>query len=146
MQKKQNNSKPKVLFNASVVLAGLYSPTGGSAKVLDYVQKGKVVGLISEIIFDEIIRHSGKVGISKKNLSKECIDIFKKIYDSPNQNCIDIYNNTVTDVGDCHLFASAEELGADYLVSLDKKHVLILKKRFKKLKIVSPAELIALFS
>lgn len=44
--------------------------------------------------------------------------------------------------GDSHVLASALELDVDYLVSLDKKHILALKGKIKKFAIVSPKELI----
>ena len=48
----------------------------------------------------------------------------------------------VKDFGDIHLFESAESLRVDYLVSLDKKHVLSLARKVKSFKIVSPGGLI----
>ena len=44
----------RVLFNASVVLAGLRSKNGASGELLRLVKIGKIDGLISQIIFDEI--------------------------------------------------------------------------------------------
>ena len=146
MKKIQKNLKPKVLFNASVVLSGLNSPKGGSAKVLSYIQAKKIDGVISEIILDEILRHSNKIGYTKERLYRKCISIFKKIEISPKLETVKKYKNIVTDEGDCHVLASAEEVGADYLVSLDKKHILVLQNKLKKLKIVTPAELIASFN
>ena len=52
------------------------------------------------------------------------------------------YKSIVTDFDDAHLIASAQELKVDYLVSLDKKHILALKRKFKVAKIVNPGELI----
>ena len=146
MQKKQKELKLKVLFNASVVLAGLNSPHGGSAKVLGYVERGKIDGYISEIIFDEIIRHSNKIGFKKSEVAKKCTSIFFDILESPGKKTVDKYYKIVIDIGDCHVLASAEEVDADYLVSLDKRHILVLKNRIRKFQIVSPAELIEIFN
>lgn len=146
MLRRQKKLKPKVLFNASVVLSGLNSPKGGSAKVLGYVKADKIHGVISEIILDEILRHSSKIGYTKEGLHEKCVGIFNKIERSPKPETVKKYKNIVIDEGDCHVLASAEEVGADYLVSLDKKHILILQNKFKNLKIVTPAELIASFN
>ena len=54
------------------------------------------------------------------------------------------FKKIVQDVGDIHLFTSAKDLKVDYLVSLDKKHVLSLKNKVKIFKVVSPGELIHL--
>jgi len=45
---------PTVLFNASVVLAGLKSPQGGSGELLLWSKQKKIQGLISEAILDEV--------------------------------------------------------------------------------------------
>src|SRR3989344_373752 len=110
---------PIIFFNASVILAGIYSPKGGSAKILKYAKLGKIKGLISEIVFNEVIRNSSKI---------------RK------------YEEVVTDIGDTHLIASAKSYSADFLVSLDKKHILILKNKIRKPKIVTPGELIEVIS
>ena len=60
--KKVNSLKPKVFFNASVILAGLRSPGGGSGKIIGWVKNGKIDGVISEVIVDEVIRRCSKIG------------------------------------------------------------------------------------
>lgn len=131
MSKKQKSSRKKVLFNASVIIAGHYSPNGGSGKLLGWVKSEKIEGIISETILDEVKRHIEK-----------CPDIFKTVSPAPNLISVKKYQKIVTDPGDAHLFTTAQETKADFLVSLDKKHVLILKDKIKKPKIVSPGELI----
>ena len=131
---------PLVFINASVILAGLKSPSGGSAKVLKWAEKGKIRGVISEVVLDEALKHSNKVNLSPIKIEKE-INKVVKIIPAPEKE-IRRYRNIVKDMGDIHLFTSSENLKTDYLVSLDKKHVLSLSKRIKKYKIISPGELI----
>jgi len=140
MRKKQKSLRSKVFFNASVVLAGLKSPGGGSGKLLYWSKQKKIKGLISEVVFDEVVRHAGKVGVSKGVLERSVQKIVK-IYPAPPKE-LKKYRQIAIDYGDIHLFTSAEQLGADYLVSLDKRHVLVLAEKVKKYKIVSPGELI----
>lgn len=135
MPKKQKNSRKKVLFNASVIIAGHYSPNGGSGKLLGWVKSEKIDGIISETILDEVKRHLEK-----------CPDIFKTVSPAPSLASVKKYQKIVTDPGDAHLFATASEIKADFLVSLDKKHVLILQNKIKNLKIVSPKKLIEALS
>jgi len=146
MKKKQKNLKPRVLFNASVVLAGLRSPNGGSGKLLTFVRKGSIEGKISEIIFDEICQHSDKLGLSTASVARESIKLFGKILSAPNEKVVTKYNKVVADAGDAHVLASCFEAKIKYLVTLDKKHLLILRGKIKGLKIMIPGELIELLS
>ncbi|MBI5465464.1 PIN domain-containing protein, partial [Candidatus Gottesmanbacteria bacterium] len=132
----------RVFFNASVILAGLFSPKGGSAKILSWVKKRRIEGIISEIVFQETIRNAEKIGWKKKDLEKELIMLFPRILAAPAKEKVEIWRKIVVDSGDAHLLASATKDGCLFLVSLDKKHVLNLKGEIKQLKIVSPAELI----
>ncbi len=131
----------KVFFNASVILAGLRSPSGGSAKLLDWVKKGKVEGFISEVVLDEVLKHVVKVGLTEKLVMEKLKVVAMKIAPAP-EKVGNKYFGMVKDLGDIHLFVSAEFLKVDYLVSLDKKHVLSLVGKIKKFGIVSPGELI----
>ena len=135
MPKKLNNSKLKVLFNASVIIAGHFSPDGGSGKLLSWVKSEKITGVIRETILDETKRHLEKYE-----------PIFREIAPAPNKTSVEKYQKIVVDPGDAHLFATAQETGTNYLVSLDKKHVLSLQGKVKKPKLVSPKELIELLS
>lgn len=131
---------PRILFNASVVLAGLKSPKGGSGKLLSMVRKSQFIGIISETIADEIIRNSGKIGITEEKLNKKVSNLFKEISKAPSENIIEQYKSIVKDLGDAHVLASAKENKADFLITLDQKHLLILKDKIKNFKIVSPGD------
>lgn len=135
MPKKLTSLKPKVLFNASVIIAGHFSPNGGSGKLLSWVKSEKITGIISETILDEAKRHLEKYQ-----------PVFETVAPAPNVNLVKKYQEIVLDPGDAHLLASAEEIAADFLVSLDKKHVLCLQDKIKKPQIVSPKEFIETLS
>ncbi len=139
MKKKAKNLKPKVFFNASVILVGLKSPRGGSGKLLAWAKEGKIQAVISEIIVDEVGRHLEKLAIKRKKFLKTLI-YFEVL--PATTKLASKYPKVVKDVGDVHLFTSAQQANCDYLVSLDKKHVLSLKTKVKKFIITSPAELI----
>jgi len=146
MKKKQKNLKIKVLFNASVVLSGINSPKGGSAVLLNLVKTKKIKGIISEIILDEILRHSSKFNLSRKEVTGYSLKVFGEISSAPTENEVKKYFKTVIDVGDAHILASCEKEKVDFLVTLDKKHLLILKGKVKGLKIVTPGEFITYLS
>ncbi|MBL7036270.1 putative toxin-antitoxin system toxin component, PIN family [Candidatus Microgenomates bacterium] len=144
MTKRQKNLEPKVLFNASVVLSGLRSPNGGSGKLLDFVGEKLINGQISEIILDEILKHSQKLGIPKTTAQKKCLKYFEPILSEPGLKKVDKYTKKVIDEGDAHVLASYEEGSCNYLVTLDKKHLLSLKGKIKGFNIYTPGELIQL--
>lgn len=134
---------PIVLFNASVVLAGLKSPFGGSAKLLSWCKNKKIQGLISEVILDEIVRNTSRIG-----LSREVIKDLGSLFDikiAPQKENVDFFRGIVSDFGDAHVLASCREENADFLVTLDKKHLLVLKNKVKAFKIISPGELIEMY-
>jgi putative PIN family toxin of toxin-antitoxin system len=133
---------PKVLFNASVILAALHSPRGGSGLLLKWAKQGKLEAFASEVILDETIRNLSKLKVTKKVFKKNLKGVFTDILPPPDKKNVYKYRKDIKDIGDAHLFATADEVKADFLVSLDKKHVLSLKNRFKKPKIVNPEELI----
>lgn len=134
--------KPQVFFNASVIFSGINSSTGGSALLLKWVKDKKIKGVISEIVLAEALRHAEKIGWEKKKMEQTILAIFQQVLPAPKTQEVEIWKEIVTDPGDVHLFASAIKTKCDFLVSLDRKHVLILKDKIKNLKIVSPAELI----
>lgn len=146
MKKKQKISKIKVLFNASVILAGINSPTGGSARVLSFVEKRLIEGLISEVIFDEVLRHFRKFDISKNDIFNYTKNIFKRVLVAPSEINVKKCGEKVIDEGDAHILATCLENNIPYLVTLDKKHLLILKGRIKGLTILTPGELIKMLS
>lgn len=135
---------PVVFLNASVILAGLYSPNGGSAKVLHWGKQKKIYCLISEIVYEEVLRHADKIQIPHSLITQE-INSFAKIM-APPKSLSNKYTELVKDQGDLHLFSSCEEFGVDFLVSLDRKHVLDISDKITEYKIVSPGELIELLS
>lgn len=136
---------PSVLFNASVILAGFKSPTGGSAKVISWVGKGKIKGIISETILDEILRNASKIGFEKIELDKKLQKIFQ-ITNEPKVEIVDQFKSIVLNFGDAHVLASCKQSKADFLVTLDQKHLLVLKNQIKKFKIVTPGQLIGKLS
>ena len=144
MKKRVKDLKIKVLFNASVVLSGFRSPKGGSGELLRLVKEGKIKGEISEIILDEVLGHSGKLGLSTLVVARETIKLFKKILPAPNNANVEAVKKLVKDEGDAHILASCKEIKVKTLVTLDRKHLLVLKGKIKGLQILTPGELIEL--
>lgn len=131
----------KAFFNASVILAALNSPRGGSAKLIKYCRQQKIHGEISEIVLDEIRRNLFKFKITTGEVKRTVLN-FQKILPPPEEKLVKKYQRVVIDPGDGHILASAEEAKVKYLVSLDKHHILTLAKKITKFKIVNPKQLL----
>jgi predicted nucleic acid-binding protein len=137
-----NRKPPTVLFNASVILAGLASPSGGSAKLLKWAGEGRISGIISEIILDEVTRRAEKIDSDPREVESKTLRYFRSVYPAPDLELVAGFKKIVLDHGDAHLFATALAASVDFLVSLDKKHVLALKQKIKDFAVVSPKDLI----
>lgn len=114
--------------------------------MLEWVKAHRINGIISDTIVDEALRHADKISRDKKSLKKEILDIFLHSIPAPQKALVSTYEKDVIDVGDAHVLASCYQSKVDYLVTLDKKHLLILKHVIKNFKIVTPKDLILLIS
>lgn len=135
-------TRRKVLFNASVVLAGIKSPAGASGVLLDMAGKRQVAGVVSELILSEVMRHVGKLGLSGNEVEKKVLETFAYIMQAPQVKIVDKYLGKVIDDGDAHILASAEAEECEVLVTLDKKHLLVLAGKISGLEILSPGQLL----
>ncbi len=135
----------KVYFDASVIIAALLSPTGGSFLLLKYVKAGKIVGISSQTAIDEIIEEDKlhKFGRTRRDIEQFIQDSKLLIHEHITQDEIEEYLGLI-DAEDAHLVAGANLTHCEYLVSLDKKHLLrdAIQKKFLPLRIVSPKELL----
>ena len=135
----------RVFFDASVIIAALLSPTGGSSQLLKYIKFGKITAITSQTVIEEILEEDKTPRIKKsKTQIGQFIADSKLIVRKPiTIDEIEPYQGLV-DVEDAHLIAGANLTKCGYLVTLDKKHLLRpdIQKKFLSLKIVSPGELL----
>lgn len=134
-----------VFFDASVIIAALLSPSGGSSLLLQYVKKGIVIGITSQTVIDEILDED-----KPKRLKRSFVEINEFVARSRlmvSERVVDkeikLYEGKI-DVEDAHLIVGANLTKCDYLVSLDKKHVVRrdVQKIFLPLQIITPKELL----
>lgn len=111
--------------------------------MLRLAKNKEILGVVSEVILDEVLRNAVKIGLNQKQVISECYLIFFRILNAPILKEVEFYRRVVVDFGDCHVLASAKESKSKYLVSLDKKHLLALQKKIKWINIISPGELIS---
>lgn len=128
----------KVFFDASVLFSALYSTVGASYRLAELVRQNKIVGFLSLTVIEEVEQHLDKFPqpvaihqfihdhnfIVRDHIQPEEIVIWKKIVDPT----------------DAHVVAGAVTMEADYLVTLDKKHLdnAAIKQIITTVKIVSP--------
>lgn len=131
----------RIYFDASVVIAAILSKTGGSAKLIQFVRLGVVVGVISQTVIAEVEEHASKIGKTSSEIRQFIQDnkiiVRKKISEAEEEP----YQGLVEE-DDIHIVAGAKLTKCDYLVTLDKKHLLKdeVKKFVRPTKIVSPKD------
>lgn len=132
----------KVYFDASVIVSALISSTGGSAKLLEMVKEKIITGITSQTVIDEVLEHTEKIKLSSQIIQGYITNSRLLVRKKITQNDIDPYKDIV-DAQDAHVLAGAHLTQCKYLVTLDKKHLLILKGKIKRIKIVNPKKLLA---
>lgn len=133
----------KIFLDASVIIASILSPTGGSAKVIRLGQLGQWAQITSQTVIDEVKDHTEKIGKSVEEIDQfikeHSVMVRQRMTKSEIRPFIEL-----VDESDAHLIAGSKLTGVDFLVTLDKKHLLKedIKKRFKPLNIVNPEDLL----
>lgn len=137
--------KYRVFFDASIIIAALLSPTGGSALLLQYIKIGKIIGITSQTTIEEILEEDKpqKINRSRKEIEQFIGKSGLLIRESITLEEVMEYNNLV-DSEDAHLIAGANLTKCSHLATLDKKHLLRadIAQKFLPLKIVSPKDLL----
>ena len=135
----------RVYFDASVIIATLLSPSGGSSVLLKFIKAGIIIGITSQTVLEEILEEDKpkKFKKSKKEIEHFIAESNLLIRKSISMEEIEPYLGMI-ETEDAHLIAGANLTKCTYLVSLDKKDVLRpdVQKKFQPLKIVSPKDLI----
>jgi putative PIN family toxin of toxin-antitoxin system len=135
----------RVFFDASVIIAALLSPTGGSALLFKFIKAGLIVGLTSKTVLAEVLGEDKpeKIDKQREDIEQFVAESGLLVREAITEKDIEPYDELI-DAKDAHLIAGAQLTKRIYLVSLDKKHVLKddIRKQFLPLKIVSPKELI----
>lgn len=133
----------KIYLDAPVIIAAMLSPTGGSAKLLQFIKLGAIAGITSQTVIAEIEEHAAKIDKTSSEIKQFIQDskilVRKRISSSeegPYQGLVE--------KEDIHVAAGAKLTRCDYLVTLDKKHLLKdeVRKAVKPLKVVNPKEIL----
>lgn len=135
----------RVFFDASIIIAALLSPTGGSSQLFKLIKAGIISGITSQTVIEEVLEDDKpkKIKKSKDEIERFIAKCGLVIRRGVTQEEIEPYQNLI-DIEDAHLIVGAKLTSCTYLVSFDKKHLLHpdIKKRFLPLRIVSPKDLL----
>lgn len=131
----------KIFLDASVIIAAILSPTGGSAKIITLGKLGSWAQITSLTVIDEVYDHIQKINKDKDQIDQFIKDnnilVRKRVTKQETEYLAGLIDST-----DAHLIAGAKLTECNFLITLDKKHLLKeeIKNKFKPLKINNPAE------
>ncbi len=135
-----------VFLDASVIIAGVYAETGASSLILKLSQEKKIKAYVTRLIVQEVIRNV------KKKFPSDAVGKSLSMVAASNVIKISLAKETeitrlkhITHEKDIHVLAGAYKAKVDYLITLDKKHLLSLKNKQFPFLLVSPGEFLAKF-
>ncbi|MBS3168079.1 putative toxin-antitoxin system toxin component, PIN family [Candidatus Woesearchaeota archaeon] len=136
-----------VVLDTNVVVSGTFW-TGASYQILKLVNENKIKIIVSlpileeyeKIIYsEEILEKTDAYQQAKVNLLQKLLTMAKIV--NPKETLFIVKN----DPDDNKFIEAAVEGKVDYIISNDKKHLLVLKK-FRDIKILSPEEFLKIIS
>ncbi len=138
--------KLAVFLDTSVIIAAMGSESGGSHRLLQYCHDGFVKGFINQEVFKEVYTRASKVNFPQTDIEKFLLWSNVTVLPRPTTSQIQSYSSSVSDPKDRHLFASAGRIPSCILISLDKKHVLSIRNKIARFKILSPKEFLQILA
>ena len=131
-----------VFLDASVILAGLASPHGGSSLLFKAAKKKKITLITTPLVINEVNRHLIKLKV-KPSLLKTLLDrrIVNLVADPP-ETLIKRCRRLTADPDDAHVLAGAVITSARFLLSLDKKHLVTSRtnKYLRPMRVLTPKQ------
>ena len=138
--------RSKLFLDSSVLLSGLVSSIGASAEILRLAEAEVFELIVCQTVLDEVKRNLKKKLPEFLPFLYSAIDILKPIIAQDElklQKELKPYFSKTTDQ---IIFQTAQKVKADYLITLDKKHLLTPKiKEISKVSIISPGEFVRRF-
>lgn len=109
---------------------------------MELTKENKLTGVISQGILEEVISKSAKIKAEEREIINFVKDNGLLIREKVKEVETEEFRGLVSDPKDLHVLAAAKLTKCQYLVTLDKKHLLRtnIKKQFKPLQIISPKE------
>ena len=125
-----------IFFDASVLVAGAHSTKGGSALLLEACKMGGFTAHTSFLVILETF-HTLRGEFPASSLAHfydYLIEIDWEVFPVPPEETLQKYASLI-EPGDLHVLAAAVEGGSQFLVTLDRKHILAAAAAVKKAKL-----------
>ena len=119
------NRHTTLFFDASVLVAGSHSQRGGSALLLDACRAGGFSAQTTFLIILEAV-HALERAFPQQSLTRfyeYLAEIHWEILSVPLKEDLQKYASVI-DPKDLHVLAASVEAGSEFLVTLDRKHIL----------------------
>ena len=114
-----------LFFDASVLVAGSHSPEGGSALLLDACRLGAFTAHVTSLVILEAL-HALERDFPSRSLARfheVLIGVSWKLLSVPSEEKLQEHAALIHP-HDLHVLASAVEGHSDFLLTLDRKHIL----------------------
>lgn len=131
-----------IFLDASVILSGLASPGGGSGLLFRASKLKKLTLITTPLVIGEVYRHLPKLKLSIAQLENLLDEHIIGLIEDPSKKTILRYKKVTTDPDDAHVLAGTVTSQANYLISLDKKHILTkqVQQGLSPIRVYSPKQ------
>lgn len=133
----------RVFVDASVLIAASYSPTGASREIIRQAIRGNVTLIASELVLEETRKNLRAKAPEALVSLEQVLDIVPFELVQPTEQQV-LQAASYTALKDAPIVAAAKRARVDYLVSLDRRHLVGVPEVAQRsgLKIVLPEELL----
>lgn len=121
-----------LFFDASVLVAGVYSVQGGSALLLQVCEAGGFRAQVTSAVLLEALRAlRGSPQGSLSRFYQFLAEVDWELLPVPSAETLEMYREYVA-AKDVHVLAAAVEGKADFLLTLDRRHILAAAERVRE--------------
>ena len=134
---------PRVFIDSSVLIAASFSSSGASREIIRQAIRGTITLVVSHLVVEETERNLAFKAPETLSAFRRFLDLVPFETARPTkQQVLDAAK--YTDIKDAPIVAGAKSVHADYLVSLDRRHLVGAPEvvRQSGLRIVLPGELL----
>ncbi|MBI2612127.1 PIN domain-containing protein [Candidatus Gottesmanbacteria bacterium] len=120
----------------------MLSAKGGSHKLIDTSKREKLKLIATPRVIVEVASHLEELNLKEADLENLLSSNTLQLVPDPPDAFIEKFRNLTPDPDDAHILGGAVLGGADFLLSLDRKHILTLSVRrsLRPIFVFSPKE------
>jgi len=131
-----------IFLDTSVILSGLASPTGGSALLFRAADKKRIKLVTTPKVFEEATDHLSKLSLKSSHLEALMTSSIITLVPNPTEAMMEKFKPLTIDPDDVHVISGGAISGADFLLSLDKKHITttLVQRALRPMRVLSPKQ------